>query len=573
MYIAPQIHHFAPELSPQQLEVVGHTGGPLRVVAGPGAGKTRTLTWRSLNLLVQDFCGPQELLLLAFGQPAAAEMRRRFLAAAQAVGYRRDADSVRISTIHSLCHRILCQHHRRVGLGSRYTVLNQDTQLRFLDEHYDTIFGPDERGLATFGWRDPSQVVRDAARFFDRITEEDISPRRLLDSGNSFHRTLGHCYLRYERTLRARDCVDFSHLLLWADDVLADQRIADDIGSGIRYLMVDEYQDVSYLQELVLLRLAEYHHNLAVVGDDDQGIFRFRGAMPDGLDSFRDRFPDCTTVTLDVNHRSHPGIIRVCNQLIAGPDRADAAGAASMLHDKEMRPYDPSAHADYPSVISVVGYDVDEEAAELADIVRFLARHRVISDYSQVALLLHSVKPRHSRPYQSALEAARIPVFCSDTGEERVRPSRHRGGLNSRFPKGRVCITTMHQSKGLEWPVAAVVCGGLVGKSNGWDHAIARYSRRKQHQRGALGAPLDQLRQFYVGCTRAENLLILSANQENRPAPVFDHVWAGIPRWSFMDTDAIAMQSFGAPDDYRASLSGQARIIERVERLVLRRRR
>ena len=106
------------------------------------------------------------------------------------------------------------------------------------------------------------------------------------------------------------------------------------------------------------------------------------------------------------------------------------------------------------------------------------------------------------------------------------------------FHGGRVCITTMHQSKGLEWPVTAVVCGGLVGKSNGWDHAIARYSRRKQHHRGALGAPLDQLRQFYVGCTRAENLLILSANQAiSTGSGVRPHVWAGIPRWSFMDTD------------------------------------
>ena len=131
----------------------------------------------------------------------------------------------------------------------------------------------------------------------------------------------------------------------------------------------------------------------------------------------------------------------------------------------------------------------------------------------------------------------------------------------------------MHQSKGLEWPVTAVVCGGLVGKSNGWDHAIARYSRRKQHHRGALGAPLDQLRQFYVGCTRAENLLILTANQENRPAPVFDHVWEGIPRWSFMDTTSLARQKFGAPDDYRAPIPRQARIIDRVEHLVLRRRR
>ena len=382
MSIAPQIHRFAPELSPRQLEVVGHVEGPLRVVAGPGAGKTRTLTWRPINLLAQDVCGPQELLLLAFGQPAAEEMNRRFLAAARAVGYRGDADSVRISTIHSFCNRILRKHHRRVGLGSRYTVLDQDAQLRFLGEHFDTIFGPDEGGLTTFDWRDPSQVVRDAARFFDRITEEDISPRRLVDSGNSFHSMLGQCYLRYERTLRARDCVDFSHLLLWADDVLADQRIADDIGSGIRHLMVDEYQDVSYLQELVLLRLAEYHNNLAVVGDDDQGIFRFRGAMPDGLETFRDRFPDCTTVTLDVNYRSHPGIIRVCNQLIAGPKRDDGAGATSVRRDKRMKPHDPSAHADYPSVISVVGYDVDEEAAELADIVKFLARHRVISDYS-----------------------------------------------------------------------------------------------------------------------------------------------------------------------------------------------
>ena len=81
------------------------------------------------------------------------------------------------------------------------------------------------------------------------------------------------------------------------------------------------------------------------------------------------------------------------------------------------------------------------------------------------------------------------------------------------------------------------------------------------------------LRQFYVGCTRAENLLILTANQKYRPAPVFDHVWEGIPRWSFMDTDAIATQSFGAPDDYRATIPRQARIIDRVERLVLRQRR
>ena len=228
-------------------------------------------------LLIQDVCGPQELLLLAFGHPAAAEIRNRFLTTATSMGYTGDVGRVRISTIHSLCHRILSKHHRRVGLASDYTVLNGDIQHRFLVEHFDAIFGRDDRGLATFDWRRPTQIAKDAARFFDRFTEEDISPRRLIEPANVFDSVLGRCYLRYEDALRDRDCADFSHLLLWADDVLRDGRMADEIGSGIRHLMVDEYQDVSYLQEQVLMKLADYHDNLAVVGDDDQGIFRFRG--------------------------------------------------------------------------------------------------------------------------------------------------------------------------------------------------------------------------------------------------------------------------------------------------------
>lgn len=573
MSIAPQILRLAPELNDRQLAVVEHADGPLLVRAGPGTGKTRAFTWRSLNLLLRDICRPQELLLLAFGQPVAEEMKSRVLTAAERMGRRDDASAIRISTIHSLCHRVLARHHRRVGLSTDYRVLNKESQRRFLLENFDEIFGPDDHNLAIFNWRDPTRVAQDAARFFDRITEEDISPRRLVESGNLYDSTLGRCYLRYEGVLLKRGLADFSHLLLWTDDLLRDDRVADDIGSGIRHLMVDEYQDVSYLQEQVLLKLADYHDNLAVVEDDDQGIFRFRGAMADGLAIFEDRFPHCTTVTLDVNHRSHPGIVRFSNRLISGLDGDDRRGNRWPRHHTAMRPHEEDSHPIYPSVISVMGFDIDDEAGQLADMVNFLWRNRVIADYSQVALLMHSVKPRHSRPYLSALRSGGIPAFCPDAGVDRVLSPNHGATGNRRFPKGHVFVTTMHRSKGLERPVTAVVCGGFMGGTDGLDNVVRRYTRHRRPTAGPVGETLDRFHQFYVGCTRAQGLLILTASQENPPSSVFDHVWADLPRWAFMDPAPLAEQRFGRDDSRNGRSVSRSITVERLEHLTLRSRR
>ena len=148
MSISPQILRHASALDPQQLDVVGHLEGPLLVRAGPGAGKTRVLVWRLVNLLLQDVCGPDEIVLLAFGTLAAAEMRQRVAAAARSVGYRGDVDRIQISTIHAMSHRILSAHHRRVGLKSGYAVLNREERQGFLNENFDSIFGSRERSLA-----------------------------------------------------------------------------------------------------------------------------------------------------------------------------------------------------------------------------------------------------------------------------------------------------------------------------------------------------------------------------------------------------------------------------------------
>ena len=566
MSISPQIHRADPGLDPQQLEVVGHQEGPLLVRAGPGTGKTRVLIWRLINLLLRDVCAPEEMVLLAFGHLAAAEMRQRFEATARAVGYRGDVDRVRISTIHSLSHRVLREHHHRVGLRSAHDVLTREAQRAFMSEHFDEIFGPRQRDLAIYGWKNPNQVLTNAARCFDLITEECVSPWQMVDSGNPFHELIGRSYLAYEDALLKRGCADFSHLLLWADHVLADDGIADRYGSGMRHIMVDEYQDVSRLMERVVLRVGRYHGNPAVVGDPDQSIYAFRGAGPEALLGFPGHFDDCRVLRLNTNYRSHAGIIRACNTLIADNHR-QAGDPPAQASDHEMAPHAPGAHPDYPAVFTVFGRDGEAETEHLLGIVRFLRSHRIVTDYSEIALLVHSVKERVVRPYVEAFRGGQIPVHRSDSAA--VDDPLGSGGSGrrgqARLPKGKLCIMTMHASKGLEWPVVIVATAEPMGRSEELDGVVRQYSRRSHHELADRGADHDRRRQYYVACTRAQNLLVLTGSRERPPAPAFDAVWGELPQWPSIDHAALERQRFTSVADGHPPPPVRTATIDRLE--------
>ena len=566
MSISPQIHRADPGLDPQQLEVVGHLEGPLLVRAGPGAGKTRVLIWRLINLLLRGVCAPEEMVLLAFGHLAAAEMRRRFEATARAVGYRGDVDRVRISTIHSLSHRVLREHHRRVGLRSDHDVLNREAQRAFMSEHFDEIFGPRQRDLASYGWENPNQVLTNAARCFDLITEECVSACQMVGSGNPFHELIGRSYLAYEDALLKRGCADFSHLLLWADHVLADDGIADRYGSGMRHIMVDEYQDVSRLMERIMLRLAGNHGNPAVVGDPDQSIYAFRGAGPEALLGFPDHFENCRLLRLNTNYRSHSGIIRACNTLIADNHR-HAGDPPAPASDHEMAPHAPGAHPDYPAVFTVFGRDGEVETERLLAVVRFLRSHRIVSDYSEIALLVHSVRERVVRPYVEAFRGERIPVHRSDSAAVDDPLGSGRSGRREgvRLPKGQLCIMTMHASKGLEWPVVIVATAEPMVRSSALDDVVRRYRRRSHHEPADRDADQDRRRQYYVACTRARSLLVLTGNRQRPPAPAFDAVWDDLPRWPSVDRAALAWQRFTSVADGHPPPSVPTATIDRLE--------
>ena len=288
--VAPAILRRHPGLDRGQLELIGHLDGPTLGIAGPGAGKTLAVALRGTNILLRESARPEELVLCTYSRAAARELEQRFIALATAAGYTGDLSRVRIGTIHRLCRRILRSHAKRAGLRSDFAVLNEDEQWRLLLRRYDEVFGPDLDVLEREGWRwkEPHLVMRHGRKYFERLCDELIDPEELISSSVPFHAALGRCYCRYRELLLAEGVADFDHLQRWAAELLEDDRIADPISDGIQHLVCDEYQDTSHVEERLLLRLSRSHGNICVVGDDDQSIYRFRGASVRNLLEFPD---------------------------------------------------------------------------------------------------------------------------------------------------------------------------------------------------------------------------------------------------------------------------------------------
>lgn len=411
MKIAPAILKHYPELNDSQRSVVGNLDGPLLVIAGPGSGKTYGIVLRALNILLLGKARPSEIVLCTFTEKAAFEMRDRLAAAARRVRYHGDLSELTISTIHGLCNRILTQHRHRTKLGHNYEVLDELTQLLFIFERFGEIIGPTANGRFLTRWKTRWTAIEGARGYFNKMTEELVDLKQLVASGDAFLNAAGSACQRYEQALSAANCVDFAHLQRLAYDLLCNSLTADAVTSSLRYLLVDEYQDTNYIQEQLLMKLAGTSRNLCVVGDEDQSLYRFRGATVRNILEFSHQVPDCTTARLTTNYRSHRAIVERYDRWMASADWSNAEGS-SFRHDKTICADLKKQHPDYPSVLAIWGANGSDEAERFADFVAFLKANGVIADYNQVALLLHSVREQHSGPYLTALKAKGIPAFC-----------------------------------------------------------------------------------------------------------------------------------------------------------------
>ena len=423
-----------------------------------------------------------------------------------------------------------------------------------MQREFDAVLGPDWDLFSRRGWREGAHGAAEAARYFDRICDELIEPEDLAGSGRPFTAALGRCLGRYRELLLSENAVDFAHLQTWAERVLRDDGITARTSDTIGHLMVDEFQDTSRVQMRILHRLAGVHGNISVVGDDDQSIYRFRGASVANLLEFPRRFPGCRVLGLTTNYRSHRDVVSVCGQWMdTAADWADSNGAGrSFRYAKNIVAHATETHAVYPAVISVQGLNPGDEATQLADLLRFMVHNGVIGGYGQVALLLHSVKDSVSGPYLDGMERAGIPVRCEPAGHVRVPAS------------AEVLVTTVHQAKGREWDV--VIVGSLAGPEMATDRIgrnLTEFGVYSGEPEDLIGE-FDRARQLYVAFTRARCLLVLTASGE--PQVRFGSIWEQAARWPDVDRDVLGRQRFGMAD----TTPRQAVDIDHLDRLVVR---
>ena len=536
--VAPAILRLHPGLDQGQLELIGHLEGPTMGIAGPGTGKTLAVALRGTNILLRGLAKPEDLVLCTYSRPAARELRQRFIALSTAAGCPGDLSRVRIGTIHSLCRRMLRSDDRRGGPRPDFEVLDEDEQWRLLSRHFSDVFGPDLNVLEREGWRwrEPHLVIRHGRKFFERLCDELIDPEELIDSWDPFHAALGRCYKRYRDLLLGEGSTDFDHLQRWAAELLEDDRTAGLISAGIRYLICDEYQDTSYVQEHILLRLCRAHGNICVVGDDDQSIYRFRGASVRNLLEFPGHFSSCHTVELNVNYRSHPAIVDFYDRWMATAadwSNPDPQGRP-FRHPKSITSHAGDLYQDYPAAIRVEGCSAGEEGTQLAELLKFLKRKRVIAEYGQVALLLRSVRGTAAAGYLDALERAGIPVNRRPSGS---------GGRRIADEPRALTVTTIHQAKGREWDV--VIVGSLDYCNPDGDpvgRELQRYCLRPSFEPVDRTSDFDHARQNYVALSRPRGLLILTSGDPVHPR--LEDAWGRLPRWDSMDRRALARQRF-----------------------------
>jgi DNA helicase-2/ATP-dependent DNA helicase PcrA len=404
-----------PGLNDAQKEAIFHIDGPTLIIAGQGTGKTYTLVLRTLYLLLSERAAPSEIVLTTFTEKSAFELRDRLSQFSKILGVKLNLHELITGTIHSICDTFISQNIKHTPLKKNYIVLDELTGALFINEHFDKIVLPFKLGDRYFGrWLSKWDTNARIKAYFDKLTEEIIEPDRLIKSKDDFLRMLGESYKAYRHVLFDNNKVDFAFQQRIFFDLLANKSVNQKITSRIKYLLIDEYQDTNYIQEQIALKLVKPHNNICVVGDEDQSLYRFRGSTVRNILEYPGHFEKCRIIKLLENYRSHKTIIETYNAFIDSIDWSNSDGTNQFRYpDKKVIPSSQTVSPQYPAVFSIWASSPKDEAERFADLVEYLKKNKIIEDYSDVALLLRSVKlEEYSGHFIEALRKRNIRAFC-----------------------------------------------------------------------------------------------------------------------------------------------------------------
>ena len=436
-----QITKFSP--NDAQRKAILYVSGPLYLTAGPGSGKTRVLLWRTLNLIVYHNVPPERIFLSTFTEKAAKQLtdglRSLLGLVTNYTGRSFDLSGMYVGTVHSLCRRLLTDRRRFFAdrHRPRPPALLDDLGQYF---HFDSTW----KQIVTYAGLDPAsaaqrinaifdgnhaspsrhRAIESLRRVFNRFSEELIDPANLQAkiaslSWTEFSRgdieLLLKLYEGYRKTLEERRVTDFALLQQEAYRVLEEFP-----GSGkvFEHVIVDEYQDTNTIQERIFFTLAAGTKNLCVVGDDDQALYRFRGATVENFVQFPQR---CQTylgvaprqIALDINYRSRSHIVDFYGRFMEQTNWRDEKGGTAYRVSKAIRAHRADAG---PAVVATTPAPPEEACEEIAAFVRRLLDEGKVENANQIAFLYPSLKSKQVERMKKALEAKGLQVYAPRAG-------------------------------------------------------------------------------------------------------------------------------------------------------------
>jgi len=436
------------KLTDSQREVIEHEEGPLWIIAGPGSGKTEALVLRCLRLLLVDRIDPRSIMITTFTEKAGRNLQDRLILYKDHMATKfpsvKDVDltQLRVGTLHSLCNDILLEYrfpgyrnfrpmddmeqllfiYFHSGLANTTKGLTPKQQKLF--EHFHYMFDRRSQNLLNSG-RMPNRWARARVTqsLLNRIVEYRLDTKSMMTKGGVWN-ALALEFAQYEKALNDYYRVDFAHMQSKLLDFLTTPRgklfieggaKAND--PGLKHVLVDEYQDTNPIQAEIYFQLASRKPcNLVVVGDDDQALYRFRGGTVESMITFDQMCQNYfgtkpERVPLVENHRSHPGIVNWCNDYIISFKTMKQSGAR--VANKEKLIWKSKISGDWPAVTLIVSSSAGRLARAFADAIEDFSSKKIIQDYSDCVLLIHSTREtrRWTRPYAEALRDRGIPIY------------------------------------------------------------------------------------------------------------------------------------------------------------------
>lgn len=422
-----------------QRNAIISTEGPLLVTAGPGTGKTFTLVKRVSYLVQEKHVDPSNILVATFTEKAAKELVTRISNELSANGVEFDVNEMYVGTFHSICLRLIKEHIEYSNVRKNYRVADSFDQQYLVYQNYWSRFKSLEHFAElpkkTRVWDTCEQICSIA----NAMSEELVDVDKMLKSDDPVTLAYAEVAKAYNEMLTEKNWLDFAHIQLEAYQLLAwHPNVLSEVHDQIKYVMVDEYQDTNYIQEQLTLLLSKKSHNVCVVGDDDQGLYRFRGATIRNILEFSDKFGDgdCVRIALTDNYRSDPGIVAFYNEWM------ERTAGSRFRFDWEGYRFKKTINAtrkgvdDAPAVVKI-GDDEDDWCDTVCDFVLQLKKRGAIDDYNQVAFLFKSVKHRNARELAERFEERGVSVYSprSDVFFERGEVKLVIGVLLLLFPR------------------------------------------------------------------------------------------------------------------------------------------